>query len=70
MNTKAILAGITLTALFAGTSAMAQGGSGFDAFEHFNEVKTVKVKNDVVVKDVSFQEVKAETGYFFINSNR
>ncbi len=64
MNTKALLAGTILTALFAGTSTFA--GDNDYLFEDAAYATTTE---SVVTQKVSYQEVVAGTGYVFEDSN-
>jgi len=65
MNTKAILAGTLLSALFAGTSAFA--GDNDYLFEDVDYATTTE---SVVAQKVSVQEVAVETEYTFETSNK
>ncbi|MEH6455725.1 MAG: hypothetical protein V7749_05350 [Cocleimonas sp.] len=53
MNTKAILAGTILTALFAGQTAIAGDN------DHFIDVAAANTQSSVVAQTVSFQAPKA-----------
>ena len=63
MNTKVLLAGTILTALFAGTSAIAGDN------DHFAASDSVTATDSVVIQTVIYQEVAAGTGVIFEDSN-
>jgi len=63
MNTKVLLAGTILTALFAGTSAIAGDN------DHFAASDSVIATDSVVIQTVIYQEVAAGTGAIFEDSN-
>jgi len=65
MNTKTLLAGTILSALFATTSAFA--GDNAYLFEDANYATTTE---SVVAQKVSFKVVAVETGYTFKDSNK
>ena len=65
MNTKTLLAGTILSALFAGTSAFA----GDNAYL-FEDAASATTTESVVAQKVSLQEVAVETGYVFETSNK
>ncbi len=58
INTKAVIASTLLTALLAGTSAMAED-VGFDVLENFDSVTT----EVVVIQNVSLQSADIDTDY-------
>jgi len=68
MNTKALLASTLLTALFAGTSAIAGDNDHFAVAD--NEATNVTTSETAVMKKVSYQSPTVETGYVFDSSNR
>ncbi len=68
MNTKTILASTLLTALLAGTSAIAGDNDHFAVADYD---ATNMISSETAAKDkVNYQSPTVETGYEFKDSNR